>query len=481
MPSTTNVTHLRQIPYQQQDHFSLSIDPDSKLDFTCTHITRCLPGKRISCLGLWKGKKIFAKLFIAPKRAKKHWHKERAGIELLSNKKIATASTLFSGNTCNKEIYFIFFEFIPNAQPLQLLWDDAKSNEQNHIISKLLITIAEHHNKGILQKDLHLNNFVLSQDKIYTLDASDITSFDNDNENQRYKNLAQLFAQLPPSHDTKIEANLRSYAEYYQWPSNTSLLPYLIDQTQKQRDLRKHDYMAKSQRECALFCATKSGSQLSIYAREYHSDALLQFLASPDQFIENGVFLKQGKSSTVSKVTIGQKQWLVKRYNIKSLTHFLSRAFRPSRALKSWKNANLLSFYKIKTPVPIAIIEKRFGPIRKTSYFITKYSPGKTYWDFLYQSDTPSTEEKKSIVKSIHSLFQSLKSLKISHGDFKISNLMIEKDGISLIDLDAMQQHSNQRTFEKAHIKDINRFFKNWKNDQVNASYFNKDHFLDTQ
>ncbi|KAF3984432.1 MAG: hypothetical protein HFP81_02320 [Methylococcales symbiont of Hymedesmia sp. n. MRB-2018] len=478
MPSSITVAQLRKIQYLQQTNFSLPIDTETEQNFTCSHITRCLPGKRISCQGIWRGKQVFAKIFISANRAKKHWKKELAGVELLSKNNIHTASVLFSGSSCNGKVYFIFFQYISDARPLQELWKRANSNEQKAIITKLVKTIAEHHNKGVIQKDLHLDNFVLSQNKIVTLDGSDIVAFDKSNKTQSSNNLAQLFAQLPPSHDKEIEAVFKTYAKYRQWPINEQHLSDLIAQIDKERDLRKQDYMAKSQRECALFCANKSWSQLCVYVRKQHSDDLLQLLAAPDKFINNAVFLKQGETSTVSIVTIGKKKWLVKRYNIKSLSHFISRALRPSRALKSWHNANLLAFYNIKTPAPIAIIEKRFGPIRKTSYFITEYSLGKTYGDFLYQENTPSDQEKKSIVASMLTLFQSLKSLKISHGDLKNSNLMIEKEEISLIDLDVMQQHANQRCFEKAHKKDINRFFKNWENDPVNLPYFNKDHFL---
>jgi tRNA A-37 threonylcarbamoyl transferase component Bud32 len=476
MTSTVTIDELRAIQYQEQKAFSFSIEGDQKTTFTCTNITRCLPGKRISCQGIWNGKTVFAKLFIAPKRAKKHWQQELKGIEILSKENICTPERLLKGTALNSEIYFVFFAYIENSRPLQVLWDSSTADSQTDLLHQLISTIAEHHSKGVLQKDLHLNNFLLANDQLYTLDGADIIAFDNTDKKVACRNLAQLFAQFYPAIESHISTALNVYFQYRQWPDNPALLNAVITDTLREREIRKQDFIAKTQRDCGLFCVEKTWSQLSIYARKYHSADLLQVLDKPDGFIKSGKTVKKGKSSTVAIVTVGKSQWVIKRYNIKSWRHFLSRALRPSRASISWHNTNLLKFYGIATPEPIAMIEKRFGLIRKTAYFISEFSAGQTYWDFLYLSQ-PTDTEKKSVAQSVCTLLQSLKRQNISHGDLKISNIMISNGIACLIDLDATQQHSDQKRFLKAHKKDVNRFFKNWENDSINGAYFTKQCF----
>jgi tRNA A-37 threonylcarbamoyl transferase component Bud32 len=476
MTTLVTLDELRNIYYQQQNNFSLSISSGQENIFTCSNITRCLPGKRISCQGTWQGHTVFAKLFIAPKRAKTHWQRELSGIELLSNRKICSPKLLHSGSTLNNKVYYIFFEFINNSAPLQTIWDTSSAAKQNDLLHKLVGTIAEHHNKGVLQKDLHLNNFLLANQKIYTLDGSDIIAFDKTDDNIACKNLAQLFAQLHPVHDQHISPALDSYSHYRQWNSDPLCLNKLLTETQKQRGKRKHDFIAKTQRECSLFCVNQTWSQLTIYARKYHSNDISQLIASPDFLIEAGQILKRGNSTTVSIVTAGNKQWLVKRYNTKNWIYLLSRAFRCSKALISWKNTNLLKFYGIPTPEPVAIIEKRFGPFRKTTYFISEVVLGENYWDYIHPSQL-SDKEKLLLAHSVCTLLRSLKPLMISHGDLKASNIMIENNKASLIDLDAMQQHSNQNSFQKAYKKDMKRFLKNWENEPENQSFF-KEHCI---
>lgn len=476
MTSVVTLNELRDIYYHQQKTFSLLIDDTHEALFTCTKIIRCLPGKRISCEGVWRGKKVFAKLFIAPSRTEKHWQKEITGVRLLLNRKICTPKLLHTTSALNNKIYLIFFAYISNPKPLQTIWDVASPEDKKNLLDMLLSTVAEHHSKGVIQRDLHINNFLLVGQQLCTLDGSDINSFDKDDESAVCNNLAQLFAQFYPSYDKSIASALNTYFQHRQWTNKQNLLSKVITETLCEREKRKYDFMAKTRRECSLFCVKKTSSQWVVYAEKYHSNDLLNLIASPDDFINTGQYLKQGKSSTVSIITVGEKKWVIKRYNIKDWKHFLSRALRPSRALKSWHNANLLKFYGIPSPDPVAIIEKCFGFVRKTAYFISEYVPGETYHDFLYLSG-PTDEKKRSIAQSVCKLFRSLKKLNISHGDLKISNLMIKNDMVSLIDLDAMQQHTRQNNFQKSHKKDVKRFFKNWENDPANRLFFNQQCF----
>ncbi|MCK5190780.1 MAG: hypothetical protein KAR12_12065, partial [Methylococcales bacterium] len=406
MTTLVTLDELRKIYYLQQNKFSLSISSEPENIFTCSNITRCLPGKRISCQGTWQGQTVFAKLFIAPKRAKTHWQRELSGVELLSNEKICTPELLCSGSTLNNKVYYIFFAFINNSDPLQTLWDTSSAARQNDLLNKLIGTIADHHNKGVLQKDLHLNNFLLANQKIYTLDGSDINSFDKTDDNIACRNLAQLFAQLPPVYDQHISPALDTYTHHRQWNSNPLRLNKLVTETLQQREKRKHDFIAKTQRECSLFCVNKTWSQHTIYARKYHSDDLTQLIANPDNLINNGHILKRGNSTTVSIVTTGHKQWLIKRYNTKNWIYLLRRAFRRSKALVSWKNTNLLKFYGIPTPEPVAIIEKRLGPFRKTTYFISEVILCENYWDYIHSSQL-SDEEKLSLAHAVCNLLRS--------------------------------------------------------------------------
>jgi RIO-like serine/threonine protein kinase len=58
-----------------------------------------------------------------------------------------------------------------------------------------------------------------------------------------------------------------------------------------------------------------------------------------------------------------------------------------------------------------------------------------------------------------------MRQYRLSHGDMKASNLLLTQSGqVELIDLDAMQEHRYEWTFERAFARDQQRFMKNWQN-----------------
>jgi RIO-like serine/threonine protein kinase len=51
---------------------------------------------------------------------------------------------------------------------------------------------------------------------------------------------------------------------------------------------------------------------------------------------------------------------------------------------------------------------------------------------------------------------------RISHGDMKGSNFLIERDKVWVLDLDALIQHKRNRAFAASWLRDKKRFLKNW-------------------
>jgi len=473
MTLVNNIDDLRSVGYENLINFSLYL-PDSESKetlFQCSKITRTLPGKRISCIGQWQDKTIFAKFFISPNRAKIHWNKEKKGFQLLTGNKILAPKILDDGKHLQDEVYFILYEFIENAADLKPVWESASEPQQLQLLNQLTITVAEHHKQGIIQQDLHLNNFLIANNQFYTLDGADITEIDYNNQQIAFNNLALLLAQFYPSNDHNIEMALQDYCKHRNWNFTQEILSKIKLSTLQIREKRKLDRLAKTTRSCSLFFYQQTWDQQTICARKYRSAEMQAFLNAPDNYINKDNLLKDGNTCTVAIVTIDNIKMVVKRYNIKNWQHAFGRAFRRSRAVSSWVSAHLLQFYGIPTPEPVAVIEKRWGPLRKEAYFITKLISGET-GDIYFSSDKKSLEEKESLAKSTVQLLKNIHALNISHGDLKITNIMISESKPVIIDLDSMKQHSNKYFFNKSKTRDIKRFLKNWQDNPSLAKVF---------
>src|SRR5690606_2834310 len=159
------------------------------------------------------------------------------------------------------------------------------------------------------------------------------------------------------------------------------------------------------------------------------------------------------------------------RYNLKSPLHALKRAIQPTRAAISWRNAQRLCFYGIATPRPIALVEERIGPLRRTAYFITEFNPGEAASAFFRRNDI-ADQQKADVAERIAVLIRRLRTLNLSHGDMKATNFLIARNEPSLIDLDAMRKHHDSSSAERALERDLQRFMQNWADDPVLAQLF---------
>jgi tRNA A-37 threonylcarbamoyl transferase component Bud32 len=190
--------------------------------------------------------------------------------------------------------------------------------------------------------------------------------------------------------------------------------------------------------------------------------------------IDEGTVLKNGNTSTVALVKVGDRSLVVKRYNLKSVWHALKRCVRPSRASISWRNAHRLMSLGIKTPKPIAFVERRFGPLRTEAFFITEYVDGINAYE-LFHAEVAKEISRTDLIKQFGRLFQMLADASISHGDAKATNFIITKDALSLVDLDAVREHRFRKRFMRAFRRDLNRFMQNWEDLQELKSKFREE------
>jgi tRNA A-37 threonylcarbamoyl transferase component Bud32 len=231
----------------------------------------------------------------------------------------------------------------------------------------------------------------------------------------------------------------------------------------QQREKRQRHFLKKIYRDCTQFKVIKRRARFVVLDREAESPELITLISHLDEAIAEGELLKDGNSATVAKVMEGDKVFVVKRYNIKSVGHWLTRCWRPSRAWLSWRNAQLLAYYGIGTPKPIALIEQRCGGLRGRAYFVTEYAAASDALAYVEQvkNDKPLLE---NLAQQFTNLFKVMALLHISHGDFKGTNFLVNQSELTVIDLDSMQFHTSEKSLRRAIHKDQQRFVKNWSN-----------------
>lgn len=444
---------------------TLQLADHANSELVCEQPLRSLVGKRMVCRGTWKNRQVLIKLFLHSQSAGRHCQREQQGVSLLINNQLSTPSLLYSG-TLDDETPVLIFDYLPAAQTALEQWNSFETDQQRlHFLNKLLETIAEQHKCGIWQNDLHLENFLISNEVIYSIDGDDIQQQDQQRKtlsrSKRRDNLALLLAQLPPQYESIFPAALAHYGHQFTDEPLTDWTTIIDQELPPRRNKRRTNYIKKSFRTCSEFVRQNSFKKITIFRRDIDQDLLVALQSGPDKLMARGNMLKNGNSATVVAVEIANKRWVIKRYNIKNWWHGLKRCWRPTRAWTSWGNAQRLSISQIKTPQPVAMIEKRFGPLRFGGYYICAEVVAPSACEYLL--DTQIKPENKELVKeSFVSIFNVFLQLRISHGDFKGTNFLIQDNGVWVIDLDAMKEFHSQRRFHSRFQQDRARFLRNW-------------------
>lgn len=427
-------------------------------------LLRVLPGERYVGAAVWRGRPVLAKLLVGNKAAR-HFQRELAGVRLLADQGLTTPLLLADGLR-EGEGGWLLFEFIEGAESLGDAWHAVEAlpplaDEQTAVLAETLGAIAQMHTKGLWQEDLHLDSLLRQDGKLYLIDGAGIRVEEAGkplSRNRVLENLGVFFAQLPKN----LEPFTEELLVYYLLGNGEHALPLeaLEKQVRKVSAWRLKDFLNKVGRECTLFSVLRGPFALRVIRREEEAE-MLPVLAQADTLLGQGHLYKTGGAATVARTEVAGRPLVIKRYNIKGFAHWLKRFWRPNRAWHSWREGNRLAFLGIATPKPLAVLEKRFFWLRSRAYLITECLPGpdiiERFAPYVENGDAPEAE-----LLALDHLFAELIRERISHGDFKGHNLFWDKDRWSMIDLDAMCQHSSDASFALAYAKDRARFMRNW-------------------
>jgi tRNA A-37 threonylcarbamoyl transferase component Bud32 len=440
------VADLRAAGRQPMVPFRIDLGAGEILEFR--RLLRLLPGKRLAGEALWRGRPVFAKLFVAD-GARRHGERERDGLQALLDAGLPTPAMLEAGPLGGGG-YVVLSEFVVGGvalddQPLPAAGGDS-------LLSAFAL-LGRLHGARLIHPDLHLGNFMQHGERLLLIDGDGIRPAASDAD--LLGNLALLLSQLPADRDGRRREWLQAYGREVE--------PGALDAAvQEARQRRLRHFLAKTLRNCTEFAVDRSIRHFSVVLRE-KVEELAALLADPDGLTRAGRCLKDGGTCTVAQADTPAGLVVIKRYNRKGWGHALSRAWRPSRAWHSWLAGHRLAFYGMATPPPLAMIEERLGPLRGRAFLVNAYCPGGNLLDTLNPAREPSPVQQAAILR----LFRRLADVKITHGDLKATNLLWHDDDVVLIDLDAMTCHRSAQAFARAWRRDRARLLRNWPVDSV--------------
>jgi len=456
--------------------FLVSLDGSANGLLSCGEVVRSIPRRRLVCRGEWQGQAVFIKLYLD---GRKYWRRELRGLQALHNAAIPGPVVMFSGTADQAAIHVIVLRAVESAMTLQSAWAEAGSEARRiELLQRALRAIADHHNNGLVQQDIHLDNFLLAGDTLVSLDGGGIRVSGLATAlavKPAMDNLALFFAQFPLDVDELIETVLPAYIGRREWDPEELPVRALLRRVRLRRRWRQRRLLEKVFRDCSAFACDHNWWHYRVYDRTLESLELIKVLVEPDASLQypDTRILKQGNTCTLWTIRIGDRRLVIKRYNIKGMWHGIRRAFRETRAAGSWRNAHRLRQYGIATARPIALVEERFGPLRGRAWYLCEYVAGDNAAT-LCESGAVEPGMAEAAMQAVVVLLQQLKQCHICHGDMKATNFILADEGPVVVDLDAMQEYSQSFLFRRCWQRDMHRFMRNWDGCTGVARQFSK-------
>lgn len=422
---------------------------------------RVLPQRRWVFRAQWTGKPVFAKVFLGA-QSEKYASRDARGVHLLTQAELATPALLWHGKSADGLATILIYAAIVPADNADVLYRTLPSAQGLHLIEKLVSTLAAQHSANLIQTDLHLKNFLVADERVWSLDGDGVKQVQL-TKRQCYRQLAELISKINVlDQHAWVSHLLAEYDKARGWQS--TLTPkFLLMMAKKMKAAEVERFVTrKIFRSCSDVTwleTSQSAQAVSVVGGLHVTD-----LPALEVAMHVGTVLKPGNTCTVVNTHLQDQSVVIKRYNIKDWLHALSRAWRPSRAAASWRNAHLLQYYGLLTPQPLLMYERRYFGMRGRAYFVAAYSPLPDAFAF-FQQCTDSVLRQRAIQQLVTLCYQWY-LLKISHGDMKATNLQVTEQGeIVVIDLDSMRQHHRTQMALRAHVKDVRRLLQNWKAD----------------
>jgi tRNA A-37 threonylcarbamoyl transferase component Bud32 len=461
---TLDPDSLKKLSYGGQVPFGISTDTDAQT-LICTKILRIIPGKRIVCKAVLRGADVIAKFFLDTVHSGRHIEREVQGLKAFNAAGIPTPQIIAELTIANS-ITVLVTEYLSNAKsPCSLLKLPAETNDSTEVLKQFFTLLAKFHKAGLAQNDLHLDNFLLKDNVLYAIDAANLKNTKLPlSTDAALDNLALFFSQFDQDYYSILLDALESYHNAN--PNIAIDRQEIIARAKAKRQKIWEKVSKKYFKNCTTIVRKSNCRQLILCKRNYYKNQFIDFLNNPDTFLEKSILLKDGNSSTVGVVEIEGCKYVVKRFNIKNFIKLIRRQLPPSRAQRNWLLGHLLIFNNFKTPEPIAMIEKRYGPFRTVGYIVTEFVNAPDVRLSLSEAEGNQTKQRE-ITNCFVSTLKKLHTRKITHGDLKNTNFLCADGELYIVDLDAMKLHKSRLTLERAIQRDCQRLVQNYHDNKM--------------
>ena len=369
---------------------------------------------------------------------------------------------------------------VENALPLH---DFITNWRQSHRLSSKLAFIEAFarfvrrlHHQGIRHSDLHVGNILVQAGdnrRFFLLDVDRVAIHDRSlNKAETVGNLALLLCTFWP-YGRSLDrfrfmrlysglGRLSAQAETIKAIKASALqISHRVWRTKSLRCLASNSRFIK-----------RKSDNFTIYrVRTPEGEKALEaLLPDPDELLEQGVVMKDGRTVKAAKIDIDGQAYFLKRYNCKGNLYRLRNALRRSRAVRTWLASWGMTVRNMPVPQALICLEERRMRLLERSYLLFQYVDAVRLCDIWSKLDE---FDKRRLLHQLAIILATLHQSGCYHGDLKWPNILVrEVEGrrqIVLSDLDGSRV--NIRLGAARARKDVGRFLRDLRQSGESSNF----------
>lgn len=206
----------------------------------------------------------------------------------------------------------------------------------------------------------------------------------------------------------------------------------------------------------------RNNSILTWFREGYNTKDFNEFITQIDEKPPKGIIVNDGRNELIRINDLFQKDLMIKKFNLIRTYDKLRFCVLDSKAIRSLRIALALEEIRVKTPKPIAVVEKR-GRFNQLlySYYITEYVDfDYNLLDIVAQEDHPRRDDVKKLLPEIANDVRKMHKAGIVHNDLHAGNILVKDidNNPKFHYIDLNRGRIKKDLSSKQQIKDLARF-----------------------
>jgi len=354
-------------------------------------------------------------------------------------------------------------------QQLPALAPDVARQLRMSLTTNLAQLVRAVHNRGIFYRDLHAGNILIRAaddggHELFLIDLHRALFPPRLMRWMKVQDLAQLCNSLP---EIAIDRDIFLKEYCRDAGRGAAALPaFSVAIAAAARRLAAKRLRSRSKR------CTKNSTIFEVYAgvregycgrRDFGREAARKAIAGHYAAMQHcrAQIRKQSKSSVITTHTqhTGSPAAIcVKQYPYRGIRYGLKSLFTRSRARNSWVAGNALLLRGISTPLPLALVERKLGPLVTESFLVSEWLTGaRELNDYIssLEQQAAAPAVKHAFITSLAATLRDLHEKGVYHADLKSTNILVQETGastwrFSFVDLDRVAFRDSLSFYERA-------------------------------